>query len=224
MVRPIARKKMRNAKLTTTRRRANKARTKKFIGHPLIKDKWDSSLTLSENYRNLGLVSRLNGVSGGIAKPIVPQNDEEEDMEGPHEMETLDTKNMSKEELKRLIPQGYGIIERDEEGNVVNVIMPDDEPEDPLDSDVEPEAVKPKKEAARILEDYANSFEERKERWVSQGERRKLQAFVDKHGSDYNAMFWDKQLNKQQLTAQQLKKKIEKYLEDKKKALSPFPE
>ncbi|KAJ1955951.1 Nucleolar protein 16 [Dipsacomyces acuminosporus] len=224
MVRPVARKKLRNPKLKTTRRRANKARNKKFTGHHLLQDKWDPSLTLSENYRNMGLVARVNGISGGIVKPITSTASQGETAEGSSSSsKAIDAENLSKEELKKLIPQGYGIIERDEEGNVVNVIMAE-EPHDPLDSDVEIESVKPKMEAARILEEYANSFEERKERWISQGERRKLQAFIDRHGDNYTAMFRDKDLNKQQLTATQLKKKIEGYLKDKKKALGPFPE
>ncbi|KAJ2357885.1 hypothetical protein H4S02_012456, partial [Coemansia sp. RSA 2611] len=55
MVRPIARKKQKNPSLKTTRRRANKLHTKKYTGHPLLRDKWDTKLTVSENYRNLGL-------------------------------------------------------------------------------------------------------------------------------------------------------------------------
>ncbi|KAJ2502751.1 Nucleolar protein 16, partial [Coemansia sp. RSA 2049] len=79
MVRPVARKKLRNPKLKVTRKRANKSRTKKFQGHPLLRDKWDKSLTVSENYRNLGLVSRLNGISGGIVKNVIPAHQEKKD-------------------------------------------------------------------------------------------------------------------------------------------------
>ncbi|KAJ1667748.1 Nucleolar protein 16 [Coemansia sp. RSA 1813] len=218
MVRPVARKKLRNPKLKTSRKRANKARTKKFQGHPLLRDKWDKSLTVSENYRNLGLVSRLNGISGGIVKNVIPAHQVKET-----KGENGDLENATEEELKKSIPQGYGIIERDDDGNVVNIIMPD-EPQNPLDSDYEVEQVPAQKEGARILEEYANMPHEQKERWMSVGERRILQSFIDAHGADYNAMFWDKELNKQQLTKRQIQKKIEKYLADKDKALGPFPE
>ncbi|KAI9505733.1 Nucleolar protein 16 [Coemansia spiralis] len=222
MVRPIARKKLRNPKLKVSRKRANKARNKKFQGHPLLRDKWDSSLTVSENYRNLGLVSRLNGVTGGVVKNVIPAHKTESNDEAAGSgLKSAD--DMTAEELRKSIPQGYGIIERDEEGNIINVIMAED-PQNPLDSDYEVEKVTAKKEGAKILEEYANSMEERKERWISQGERRKLQNFIDVHGTDYNAMFWDKDLNKQQLTKRQIQKKIEKYLTDKEKALGPFPE
>ncbi|KAJ2552788.1 Nucleolar protein 16 [Coemansia sp. RSA 1933] len=216
MVRPIARKKLRNPKLKVSRKRANKARTKNFQGHPLLRDKWDKSLTVSENYRNLGLVSRLNGISGGIVKNVIPAHQEKESNDDAED-------GGSEEDLKRSIPKGYGIIERDEDGNVINIIMPD-EPQNPLDSDYEVEQEPAKKDGARILEEYANMAHERKERWISVGERRILQSFVDAHGSDYNAMFWDKNLNKQQLTKRQIQKKVENYLADKEKALGPFPE
>ncbi|KAJ2715228.1 hypothetical protein H4S00_004908, partial [Coemansia sp. D1744] len=56
-------------------------------------------------------------------------------------------------------------------------------------------------------------------RFMSVGERRKLQMFIDKHGSDYGAMFWDHAMNTQQLTKRQLQNKIEKYLAEKEKEL-----
>ncbi|KAJ2467906.1 Nucleolar protein 16, partial [Coemansia sp. RSA 2322] len=124
------------------------------------------------------------------------------------------------EELRKAIPQGYGIIERDDQGNVVNVIMAA-EPADPLDSDYEEAPTAPKKEGARILEEYANTMDGPKERWMSVGERRKLQELVDKHGDNYEAMFWDKELNLHQLTKRQIQKKVLKYLAEKDKALGP---
>ncbi|KAJ2406727.1 Nucleolar protein 16 [Coemansia sp. IMI 209128] len=216
MVRPIARKKQKNPSLKTTRRRANKLHTKKYTGHPLLRDKWDTKLTVSENYRNLGLVSRLNGVSGGIVKDIISKEDDEakEDLTGRFR------EGMTEAELRKAIPQGYGIIERDDEGNVTNVIMAA-EPADPLDDDYEVEESKPKKEGARILEEYANTMDGKKERWMSVGERSKLQAMVNKHGEDYDAMFWDKSLNLLQLTKRQIQKKVQKYLAEKDKMLGP---
>ncbi|KAJ1955856.1 Nucleolar protein 16 [Linderina pennispora] len=216
MTRPIARKKLRNPKLKTTRRRANAARNKKFTGHPLLRDMWDSSLTMAENYRNLGLVARLNGEKGGQVTPLFGKAKEEAD-----EQAKVDMANMTNDELRKHIPQGYGIIERDDDGNVINIIMPE-EPQDPLDSDYEAEKVEAKKEGARALEEYANMYHEKKQRWLAQGERQMLQDFIDAHGDDYNKMFWDKKLNIDQLTEKQIKKKIQRYLSDKEKALGPY--
>ncbi|KAJ1731985.1 Nucleolar protein 16 [Coemansia sp. Benny D160-2] len=225
MVRPVARKKLRNPKLKVTRKRANKSRTKKFQGHPLLRDKWDKSLTVSENYRNLGLVSRLNGISGGIVKNVIPAHQEKtDDTAAVAGEDGGDPEESTEAALKKSIPRGYGLIERDEAGNVINVIMPDEEA-NPLDSDYEAEDVPATKEGARILEEYANMAHQKKERWMSVGERRILQSFVDAHGTDYSAMFWDKDLNKQQLTKRQIQKKIERFLSDKEKAVfGPIPE
>ncbi|PIA18938.1 hypothetical protein COEREDRAFT_38254 [Coemansia reversa NRRL 1564] len=211
MVRPIARKKLRNPKLKVSRKSANKARTKKYTGHPLLREHWDNSLTVSQNYRNLGLVSRLNGVSGGTVKNVIPAHQEKVDT-------AEESSELSEKQIKQSIPQGYGLIERDEDGNIVNVILADD-PGDPLDSDFEVENTPAKKEGARILEQYVAEHDERKERWMSVGERQLLQCYLDKHGNDYNAMFWDKQLNRQQLTKRQIQKKIERYLDEKQKEL-----
>ncbi|KAJ2711696.1 ubiquitin conjugating enzyme Ubc7/UbcP3, partial [Coemansia sp. Cherry 401B] len=183
--------------------RADKHRNKRFTGHPLLRELWDSSLTVTENYRKLGLVSRVNGSTGGTVRPVAPAGQQPDEP--------------SDEDLRKSIPAGYGIIERDDAGNVVNVIM-GDEPRDPLDSDYEVEPVAPKAEGARILEQYALEHQHtRRDRWMSVGERRKLQMFIDKHGTDYSAMFWDSELNQQQLTKRQLQKRIEKYLAEKNK-------
>ncbi|ORX71470.1 hypothetical protein DL89DRAFT_291964 [Linderina pennispora] len=99
--------------------------------------------------------------------------------------------------------------------------MPE-EPQDPLDSDYEAEKVEAKKEGARALEEYANMYHEKKQRWLAQGERQMLQDFIDAHGDDYSKMFWDKKLNIDQLTEKQIKKKIQRYLSDKEKALGPY--
>ncbi|KAJ2159608.1 Nucleolar protein 16 [Coemansia sp. RSA 552] len=226
MVRPIARRKVRNPHRKTTRRNANKTRTKRYKGHPLLREHWDDSLTVTENYRNLGLVSRLNGVSGGVVKNVIPAHQpkpDDEDGEADGEGAVVQrTDGMTEEELRRTIPQGYGIIERDEAGNVVKIIMAEDGG-DPLDSDYDAGTTKAKKEGARILEKYASEYTERQKSWLSEGERQKLQSFVDKHGSDYNAMFWDGKLNTQQLTRRQLQKKIESFLAEKDKALGPAP-
>ncbi|KAJ2358218.1 Nucleolar protein 16 [Coemansia erecta] len=208
MVRPIARKKLRNPGMKTTRRRAEKQRKKKFTGHPLLRELWDPKLTMSENYNKLGLASRLNGSTGGTVHNVIPA----------HQPDADPSPELTEKELKKRIPQGYGIIERDEEGNVVNVIIAD-EPQDPLDSDYEPDVTVAKKEGAQLLEKFAMEHEERREKWMSVGERRKLQLFIDKHGQDYKAMFWDHAMNTQQLTKRQLQNKIEKYLAEKEKEL-----
>ncbi|KAJ1943658.1 Nucleolar protein 16 [Kickxella alabastrina] len=210
MVRPIARKKLRNPKLKTTRRTAGKARKIKYTGHPLLRDQWDRGLTVTENYKKMGLQSRLNGIKGGVVQDLYAKPT---DTSGEDEGE--EQKEMTEKEIRKAIPKGYGIIERDEEGNVTNVIV--GEEEDPLDSDYEADKVEPKMDGARRLEDWATHGDEPKERWMSEGGRRALQDMIDAHGENYDAMFWDRKLNRQQLPKQQIKKKIQQYLVEKSK-------
>ncbi|KAJ2840950.1 Nucleolar protein 16, partial [Coemansia erecta] len=160
MVRPIARKKLRNPKLKVTRKKADKARKIKYTGHPLLRQEWDRNKTVLENYKKLGLVSKVNGARGGTEKDLFfkPKEDENNSAVEPTE-----------QDVKKAIPKGYGIIERDEQGNVVNIILPEEE--DPLDSDYEMEKVEAKEKAAKMLEEFANTHEEKRERWLSQGNR-----------------------------------------------------
>ncbi|KAJ1816580.1 Nucleolar protein 16 [Coemansia sp. RSA 2599] len=207
MVRPIARKKLRNPKLKVTRKKAEKVRKIKFKGHPFLHSEWDRNKTVLENYKKFGLVSKVNGARGGTEKNLFSK---------PTENESESAAEPTEQDIKKAIPKGYGIIERDEAGNVINIVLPEEE--DPLDSDYEVEKVEAKGKAAKMLEEFAETHEERRERWLSQGSRRILQSFIDKHGDNYEAMFWDSKLNKQQLTKHQIEKKIKQYLVEKEKA------
>ncbi|KAJ1918483.1 Nucleolar protein 16 [Mycoemilia scoparia] len=231
MANPRARKKLKNPKLRTSRRRKNPLKKANFKGHPLFKDQWDPKETLAKNYRRLGLVSKMNGIAGGIEKDLFNTNSAGEGDEDNLTAEELERRkkladsNLTDAEIRSLLPEGYALIERDDKGNIVNIVMQegdDDENDeevlnkenDPLDSDYELPVVKPKTAATQALEDLANSMEKKK-RWMSIGERRILQEFIEKHGDDYDAMFWDKKLNIQQYTAKQLKNRITKYLKEK---------
>ncbi|KAJ1675692.1 Nucleolar protein 16 [Spiromyces aspiralis] len=211
MVNPRTRKKLKNPKLKISKKRKNPLKRATFAGHPLFKDEWDPKQTLARNYRKMGLVAKMNGVAGGIEKDIFakPTADDKDSSlaaatQGDH---------ISEEDLKKLIPEGYGVIERDSEGNIVKVIMPE-EHQDPLDSDYEVDPVPAKTGAVKALEDLANNAEKRK-RWMSVGERHAIQDLIDAHGHNYRAMFWDNKLNVNQYTERQLEKMVKRYLEEK---------
>lgn len=51
----------------------------------------------------------------------------------------------------------------------------------------------------------------RRERHQTVYERSWVAKLVEKHGDDYNAMFWDSELNPYQMTAAQLRKKCLQY-------------
>src|SRR4051812_34663899 len=72
----------------------------------------------------MGLMTSLNGVSGGVEK-LYPDEAQEMDIE----------------EIKKTLGPEEGIIERDEEGNVINVIIGrsrEEEEEMVFDTEIEP--------------------------------------------------------------------------------------
>jgi hypothetical protein len=61
MARAAKRKRAKNPGTTTTRRVQNRHYKKVVITNSTIREAWDKSKTLQQNYRNLGLMNALNG-------------------------------------------------------------------------------------------------------------------------------------------------------------------
>ncbi|RIB03982.1 ribosome biogenesis protein Nop16 [Gigaspora rosea] len=138
----------------------------------------------------MGLMVSLNGVAGGVEKLY-------RDEPNP----------LNIEELKKNLEPDQGIIERDEQGNVINVII-DKEKDEKVDTKVHPPA---RTDIVRELEAQA-SFIHKKEHHLSENERLSIEKLINKYGDDYESMFRDIKLNVYQHTAAQLKKKCQKYL------------
>ncbi|RHZ88456.1 hypothetical protein Glove_22g99 [Diversispora epigaea] len=197
MARPRKRTKIRNPSLKNTRKTSNR-HFKRFRvkGDPIIATNWDNKATLRQNYQRLGLVNNLNGVSGGIEK-----------------LEPEDPQPIDKEELQKTLGPDEGIIERDEQGNVINVIIGkglDDE--EVFDAVIPPTPAKT--DVVKALEKQAANVYKR-ERYQSEGDKLFCKEMINKYGDDYHAMFKDIKLNIYQLTETQLKKKCERYLNEK---------
>ncbi|OMH81319.1 Nucleolar protein 16 [Zancudomyces culisetae] len=152
MANPRARKKLKNPKLKVSGKPKKKL---KFKGLHLLKDGWNKKGSVAENYKRVGLVSKLNGISGGANKKFwldVPsyQKKQQEEQEGEpqkvasEENEFADIEEMledqkveyaqlggknyeelTEEEMKKYIPAGYGIIKRDSKGKVEKIIVPE---------------------------------------------------------------------------------------------------
>ncbi|KAG2184458.1 hypothetical protein INT43_000367 [Umbelopsis isabellina] len=190
-----------------TRRTANKHKKRVVItGNPIIKANWDKKKTLKQNYENLGLLTTLNGSTGGNEKlnPLKP----EEGTEDGTELKELTEEEIEK--LKKTLKPGEGVIQRDDDGNVVRVIVGEQKTHD----EILEEAAQPvvaKTDVVRALEEQAaNAL--KIEKFQSGFEESWIGELIAKHGDDYEAMFWDKQLNQYQQTASQLKKKCQKFL------------
>ncbi|KAI8360074.1 ribosome biogenesis protein Nop16 [Mortierella sp. GBAus27b] len=183
-----------------TRKTANKHKKKvNIIGNKIIRENWDKKATLRQNYARLGLLPSLNGMKGGV--------------EVKDEQEVLENEQRSLEELAATLTEEQGIIQRDDHGNIINIIVgkarTKEEMEEFMEREIEP--VKAKTDVVRALEERAaNAL--KKERYQSEGELEWAVKLVEKYGDDYDKMFWDRKLNPNQQTAAQLKKRIKALL------------
>jgi nucleolar protein 16 len=162
---------------------------------------------LFSSYEKLGLLTSLNGQTGGKEKNMPDQKMEVTESE-PKELKELTDADI--EEIKKSLGPGEGLIQRDDEGNVVRIIVGEAKTHDEiLDAEVAP--VEAKTDVVRALEaQAANAHVNIK--FQSEYELDWIQKLINKHGDNYKAMFWDKELNVYQQTASQLKKKCEKHL------------
>lgn len=134
--------------------------------------------------------------------------DQTEDDSEPKELKELTDADI--DEIKKTLGPGEGLIQRDDDGNVLRVIYGEERSHnDILDAEVAP--VEAKTDVVRALEAQAANGVQH-EKFHSEFELDWIEKLLKKHGEDYKAMFWDKDLNVYQLTASQLKKKCSKYI------------
>lgn len=165
----------------------------------LIRDK---KQTLAQNYKRLGLVSRLNKRSGGIEKSI-----------------SSITAAISKPAASSIkLAPGEARIERDGDGNVVNVVYGKSAEETLNDDEVEEEEEEESKstDIVKALEEQA-SFATKTERLQSEREKEWVELLVQKYGRDYSKMVRDRKLNPYQQTEGDVKRRIAKWEKAQKK-------
>lgn len=194
------------------------------LGNPIIAANWDQSQTLSQNYRRLGLTSRLNSATGGIEKLRSGK-----EVHGRNS--TINRLAIDKAQPNVIAP-GEARVERDPEtGKILRVIhakSPKSNPlNDPLNSDSEEEdgdkeyedfhgfegerEEKPRNDIVQQLEEMASHSASKKERTQSDREREWIERLVQAHGDDYGKMFRDRKLNPMQQTENDIKRRIAKW-------------
>ncbi|KAG9231872.1 putative nucleolar protein 16 [Amylocarpus encephaloides] len=200
-----------------------KSKRVNVLSNPIIAANWNSKETLSQNYRRLGLTSRLNSATGGIEK-LRPGAESS-------------TSTTSKLAISNAIPKQFApteaTVERDPEtGRILRVIHPHSRPNplnDPLNSDSEDEMVdegeefegfdgqaarnagKGQNEIVKQLEEMASRAPEKKERKQSEREQEWIERLVGKYGEDYKRMSRDMKLNPMQQTEADIKKRVGKW-------------
>lgn len=182
----------------------------------------DQSLTLSQNYRRLGLTSKLNAATGGTEKQPTS---------------SFDSPALKKDifSIKSKIPTTLipteARIERDPKtGAILRVIHPENrEIENPLNdplnelSDDEPTAmaggsVQMQTGIVHELEAQASLEAKKKPRQQSKREEEWISNLVTTYGEDYRRMVRDRKLNPMQQSEGDLKRRIRKWKERQEQA------
>ncbi|KAJ5648652.1 hypothetical protein N7490_005024 [Penicillium lividum] len=193
------------------------------LGNAIIAENWDKNLTLTQNYKNLGLLHKLNAPAGGRERLPGTENDDD----ASHSLQIRDSGKAAAQ-----IDLGEIRVERDPEtGNIVRVIRDDDEIEvagvkrrranplnDPL-NDIEDNAVQfPSSSGTDVvkkLERQANkegvAEKVKKPRHLSTREIEWVSRLVEKHGDDLLAMARDRKLNPMQQSVGDLRRRIDKW-------------
>lgn len=206
----------------TTRRNKDRQRQISIGSNPIIAANWDYSLTLNQNYKKLGLRSKLQSPAGGEEKdynkdqrkePLVKPEIEDESDEEEEQKGEIDEEPLNEEEFDpSKIPEGEARIKRDKNGDVSEVIYgqkknvdsSEDEPQKEREAEAEPH----KSEVVRQLEQIAYAPRAKKERKMSSREEEWLKRLYNKYGDNYRKMFFDTKLNVYQQSEGDLRRRI----------------
>ncbi|KAJ4512911.1 Nucleolar protein 16 [Exophiala dermatitidis] len=201
----------------THRTKAGKKKVN-FLGNETIAQNWDRKLTVAQNYKRLGLSSRLNAVTGGTEKRRTE--------DGKIESEPRDPLVIAGPQVTGKIATQEVQVERDPEtGRIVRVIRPDNDKapnplNDPLNDimDVDTERSEKKHKSAVVAQLEAQVAEEeellakkKRPRKQSQREEEWIARLVEVHGDDIRAMARDRKLNPMQQSEGDISKRIKKW-------------
>ncbi|APA07669.1 hypothetical protein SS1G_00789 [Sclerotinia sclerotiorum 1980 UF-70] len=187
------------------------------LGNAIIAANWRQEETLTQNYRRLGLTSRLNTVTGGIEKKKA----------GPESKTSTANKLAISNTIPKSLAPTEARVERDPEtGKIIRVIHDEKKTNplnDPLDSEAEDgegegfegfgdeEGSASKNEIVKMLEEQASRAGEKRERQQSEREKEWIERLVKRWGENYGAMVRDRRLNPMQQTESDIKRRVQKW-------------
>ncbi|EPT05966.1 hypothetical protein FOMPIDRAFT_41534 [Fomitopsis schrenkii] len=191
----------------------------------VLQDAWDKHKTVRQNYEALGLVASLNPTaSGGVERPLNYAG-------GSPALDALSTPEASASQQVASVPKSYGRIVRDQDGNIVDVVLPEEgESSAPIDDSVEDvpdpsqdEQMAPwvglgsevkagtlKTPETQVVREMSQERSARPLRFASTSELATLRRLVGKYGEDVQAMAKDRKLNPDQRTAGELSRAVRK--------------
>ncbi|KAL9070432.1 MAG: hypothetical protein Q9161_004856 [Pseudevernia consocians] len=216
MARPLQKKK--NKSSLHRVRQKPKSKHINIKSNPIVAANWDQSLTLSQNYRRLGLSSKLNAHTGGTeakTKPTASENQRKDTLSIPSSQRPAE---LGLNEVR---------VTRDPKtGAIVSVQHAKSERENPLHdplnelSDSEDEKVVESSGRGIIpeLEEQAKYSRPKRPRMQSQREREWIERLVERWDDDWGGMVRDRRLNPQQQSEGDLKRRVAVWKNGKRKA------
>jgi len=220
--------KARSSRSKVVRKPASK---KRILSNAIIAANWDKTSTLSQNYKRLGLTSRLNKTTGGIEK-------KGSEVPGLRERGGKGSRDVREHGLQissggskgpQQVEFQEARIERDADtGSILRVVETAsrrprrlNDPLNELDTDSESDAAEeeampqsvalPKTEVVQKLELEAQRAEKKYVRKQSDGEKKFIEQLFARYGDDYAKMERDMQINYMQRSAGDLKRRIVKW-------------
>ncbi|KAI9733502.1 MAG: Nucleolar protein 16 [Claussenomyces sp. TS43310] len=210
-----------------------KPKSKKIVnprGNAIIAANWDSKQTLTQNYRRLGLASRLNAATGGIEKQAAGASKASSSSSSSRSA-TADKLSIHNATPTTIVP-AEARVERDAAtGKIVRVIHSaasrhrsnplndalnsedeDDDAFEGFDEDghghLEGRGIVPELERQAMME------APKRPRKQSAREQEWVQALVQRYGDDTGRMFRDRRLNPMQQTEADIRRRIDKWRAD----------
>ncbi|CZR59185.1 related to chicken microfibril-associated protein [Phialocephala subalpina] len=188
------------------------------LGNAIIAANWNQKETLTQNYKRLGLTSRLNSATGGTEKLKA----------GTESKTSTSSKLAITNAIPKTIAPTEARVERDETGKIIRVIHSKSRPNplnDPLNSESEDEEMADdgeefegfdgekteENEIVKQLEEQASMGALPTERKQSDREKEWIERLVAKYGEDYGKMARDMRLNPMQQTPADIKRRVGKW-------------
>lgn len=201
MVSVRKRRKLKSSTKKVTQKKRNLTFKINFKSNAVVRQNWDKSLTFKQNYRKLGLTSKVNNLTGSTEKKI-EKNDDLKKMNKFYN-NIIRPEEIGKTEDELLIPEGEARIIRDEKTNKILKILYGKK-------NINYNNEKPKE--STFIEDLRRSALKNSkkvcERKPSRLEGEWLKSLYEKYGDDYERMMWDKDLNVMQQCAGDIKRRM----------------
>ncbi|KAK9446768.1 ribosome biogenesis protein Nop16 [Limtongia smithiae] len=205
----VRRRRKQKANATKVTRRTNDKRRKVRIkSNAIIAANWDEKLTLSQNYKKLGLTSRLSRPSGGVEKELKPAVVGEDALFAtPSDVPTIATTPTPAPAITeaRIIRDPVTGATRVEYITPTAAANFNDDDEAPL-SALAPASADT--DVVRQLQELADRGERSRPRTQSDREEHWLRELIARYGDDYVAMSRDRRRNIWQQTPADIRRRV----------------